>query len=206
MRSQSSSRPHLALGSRLVIHRRAPPRRKLPPSSPASFTHQQYLVFTRTSHAQVLPRSIDSSRHERRSASASTTRLPHVPCSKCWVRSQTTSPRRSPRLELVVGAPVSEAGGGAYVVMARRDTWSRAARRKKTQQLRALRTGPQHCNGNQESGPEQVREGGRRSLRMCGWRSNAWWERAKGESGVQLVVQWKRGHDVQVFESFASHN
>jgi hypothetical protein len=34
---------------------------------------------------------------------------------------------------VVVVAPVSEAGGGAYIVMARQDTWSRAARRKKTQ-------------------------------------------------------------------------
>jgi DNA primase len=28
---------------------------------------------------------------------------------------------------------------------------------------------------------------------------------ASGSKGVQLVVQWKRGHDAQAFESFASH-
>jgi hypothetical protein len=28
---------------------------------------------------------------------------------------------------------------------------------------------------------------------------------AGGSNGFQLVVQWKRGHDAQTFEGFASH-
>jgi len=95
------------------------------------------------------------------------------------------------------GVVVSEAGGGAYVVVAKRDTWSRAARRKKIQQLRAPGTGT------------GAGEGGRSALLVA----HVWVEeesrcvvgKSEGESGVQLVVQWKRGHDAQVFESFASH-
>ncbi|KAH9035691.1 S-adenosyl-L-methionine dependent methyltransferase [Lactarius hengduanensis] len=87
----------------------------------------------------------------------------------------------------VTVAPLSESvdgsGGETYAVAARRDTWSRAARRKKAQLLSG------------EEGAALV--------------AHVWVEeervRKSGESGVQLVVQWKRGHDAQAFESFASH-
>ena len=42
----------------------------------------------------------------------------------------------------MVVEPVSDVGGGIYVFIARRDLWSRAARRKKAQQLRAPDTEP----------------------------------------------------------------
>ena len=113
----------------------------------------------------------------------------------------------------VTVAPLSDAGGETYVVVARRDTWSRAARRKKAQLLRAPDTGP--------AAAAEVGTGtgfGARTETGAGEESGAalvvhvWVEVEEervgmngGESGVQLVVQWKRGHDAQVFESFASH-
>lgn len=95
----------------------------------------------------------------------------------------------------VVVAPDAADGDrcGTYVVVARRDTWSRAARRKKAQQLRAPDPGPDAGTG--------AREEGRVALV-----SHVWVEEERmGKSGVQLVVQWKRGHDAQLFESFACH-
>ena len=92
----------------------------------------------------------------------------------------------------VVVAPDAEDGDscGIYVVVARRDTWSRAARRKKAQQLC---TGPGAGTG--------ARGEGRAALV-----AHVWVEKERmGKSGVQLVVQWKRGNDAQLFESFASH-
>lgn len=74
-----------------------------------------------------------------------------------------------------------------YVVIARRDTWSRAARRKKTQQL---------CT------PDPGARGEKRAALIA----HVWVEKERmRKSGVQLVVQWKRGDDAQLFESFASH-
>jgi hypothetical protein len=39
--------------------------------------------------------------------------------------------------------------------------------------------------------------------------AHVWVEECMGDAreskGVQLVVQWKRGHDAQAFERFASH-
>ena len=107
----------------------------------------------------------------------------------------------------MVVAPVSEAGGGAYVVVAKRDTWSRAARRKKTQQLRGSGTGPPTATES-GTGGTGAGEGGRALLVARVWveEESVVVGKSGGESGVQhLVVQWKRGHDVQVFESFASH-
>jgi hypothetical protein len=94
----------------------------------------------------------------------------------------------------MVLALVTEAGGGSYVVMVRKDTWSRAARRKKTQQLRALRTGPQHCNGTRNR--DRSRWGERAALVAHVWvEEQCVVAKSGSESGVQLVVQWKRGHE-----------
>ena len=82
-----------------------------------------------------------------------------------------------------------------YVVVARRDTWSRAARRKKAQQLCTSDPGPGPGAGTGARGE------GRAALV-----AHVWVEKERmGKSRVQLVVQWKRGNDVQLFESFASH-
>ena len=98
-------------------------------------------------------------------------------------------------------AVVSDAGDGTYMVVARRDTWSRAARRrKKAQLLRAPDTGPEVGIGTETGAGEEMAA----ALVVHVWVEEEEEERA-GKSGVQLVVQWKRGHDVQVFESFASH-
>jgi hypothetical protein len=97
----------------------------------------------------------------------------------------------------VVVAPDTGDGGSCrtYVAAARRDTWSRAARRRKAQQL---------CTPDPDPGPgagTRAREEGRAALV-----AHVWVEEGRmGKSGAQLVVQWKRGHDVQLFESFASH-
>ena len=97
----------------------------------------------------------------------------------------------------VVVAPDAEDGDSCrtYVVVTRRDTWSRAARRKKAQQLCTPDPRPRARTGTVE------REEGRAALV-----AHVWVEKeCMGKSGVQLVVQWKRGHDAQLFESFASH-
>jgi hypothetical protein len=87
---------------------------------------------------------------------------------------------------LVVGAPVSEVGGGAYVVVARRDTWSHAARRKKTQQVRA---GP-HTPTESGTGGTGAGEGGRAALVAHVWVEEkcVMVGKRKGESGVQQLV------------------
>ena len=111
--------------------------------------------------------------------------------------------------EVIVVAPVTGDaggdGGGACVVVARRDTWSRAARRKKAHQSRDPDPGP-HIAAEAETGisagsGNEVGEKGRAALVAHVWVE----EECAGKSEVQLVVQWKRGHDAQVFESFASH-
>jgi hypothetical protein len=101
-------------------------------------------------------------------------------------------------------AVVSDAGGGTYVVVARRDTWSRAARRKKAQLLRA---GAAAEAGTETSTGTETETGAGEAVLVV---VHVWVEEERvgksgGESGVQLVVQWKRGHDAQAFESFASH-
>ena len=107
----------------------------------------------------------------------------------------------------MVVAPVSEGGGGTYVVVAKRDTWSRAARRKKTQQLRVSGIGP-HTATEPGIGGTGAGEGGQAALVAHVWVEEECLvvRKSGGESGgQQLVVQWKRGHDAQLFESFASH-
>ncbi|KAH9009340.1 S-adenosyl-L-methionine dependent methyltransferase, partial [Lactarius hengduanensis] len=100
---------------------------------------------------------------------------------------------RAPPTCLTV-APLSESvdgsGGETYAVAAS-GTHGRAARRKKAQLL--------------FSGYRASAARGRGAALVA----HVWVEeervRKSGESGVQLVVQWKRGHDAQAFESFASH-
>lgn len=106
--------------------------------------------------------------------------------------------------EAVAVESASEPGGGdgrgTYVVVARRDTWSRAARRKKAQLLRAP-----------DPGPDAAADAGAGTgTGAAALVAHVWVEEERvgmsgDENGVQLVVQWKRGHDAQVFESFASH-
>ncbi|KAI0248957.1 hypothetical protein BJV78DRAFT_1347967 [Lactifluus subvellereus] len=72
-------------------------------------------------------------------------------------------------------------------VVARRDTWSRSARRR----VRGLDSDP--AAGRTGTREEETRQ---QVLLVA----DVWME-----GGVELVVEWKRGHDVQAFESFASH-
>ncbi|KAH9068077.1 S-adenosyl-L-methionine dependent methyltransferase [Lactarius deliciosus] len=86
-----------------------------------------------------------------------------------------------------------------------RDTWSRAARRKKAQLLRSPDTVPSaavEAGTGTGIGTGAGEEGA--ALVAHVWVEGERVEKS-GESGVQLVVQWKRGHDAQAFESFASH-
>ncbi|KAH9064375.1 S-adenosyl-L-methionine dependent methyltransferase [Lactarius vividus] len=94
---------------------------------------------------------------------------------------------------------VDGSGGEIYAVAAKRDTWSRAARRKKARLLRSpdAGTGAAAEAGN---GTGAGKEGGAALV------ARVWVEEEReGKNGVQLVVQWKQGHDAQTFESFASH-
>jgi hypothetical protein len=96
---------------------------------------------------------------------------------------------------------ISDAPSNKVCVVARQDTWSRSARRK----ARAALPNPDPPAG------EKGLEGGgdRRSQRPILLVADVWVEERVGEAseskGVQLVVQWKRGHDAQAFEGFASH-
>jgi hypothetical protein len=82
------------------------------------------------------------------------------------------------------GLSISNESGGKVCVVARRDMWSRSARRR----ARATRgTGME-----EEATLEPV-------LLVAYVRIE---ERT---SGGELVVEWKRGQDVQAFESFTSH-
>jgi hypothetical protein len=57
-------------------------------------------------------------------------------------------------------------------------------------------------------GAEQGHERSQRSVLLIAhvWVEEFAGDRDVGESkGWQLVVQWKRGHDAQAFEGFASH-
>ena len=57
-------------------------------------------------------------------------------------------------------------------------------------------------------GAEEDQERGQQPVLLIAhmWVEEFAGDRDAGKSkGWQLVVQWKRGHDVQAFESFASH-
>ncbi|KAH9966325.1 hypothetical protein BGW80DRAFT_1230306 [Lactifluus volemus] len=78
---------------------------------------------------------------------------------------------------------ISNESGGKVCVVARRDTWSRSARRR----ARATRgTGI----------------GKEATLEPVLLVAHVWIEE---RTGGELVVEWKRGQDIQAFESFTSH-
>jgi hypothetical protein len=102
-------------------------------------------------------------------------------------------------LQRVLGALAGEAVSisneleDKVCIVARRDTWSRGARRR----ARALDS--DLTAGGMGTGEEEVQ----RPVLLV---AHVWVEGGcAGESEVQLVVQWKRGQDVQAFESFGSH-
>ncbi|KAI9507334.1 hypothetical protein F5148DRAFT_1149830 [Russula earlei] len=82
-------------------------------------------------------------------------------------------------------------------VVAKQDTWSRSARRR----VRARVANLGSPSGSQMMDDEEDDESERPVLLMA----HVWVEGSVGENEAQLVVQWKQGHDVQAFESFASH-
>ena len=104
---------------------------------------------------------------------------------------------------------VSDESDNKVCIVARQDTWSRSARRK------ARRAAVP--NVNLQAG-EKGTEGGRgaeedRGKSQCPILliAHVWVEEFTDDCDVgeskrwRLVVQWKRGHDVQVFDGFASH-
>ena len=119
-------------------------------------------------------------------------------------------------IQKVVGALASEAvsvsdgpGGNKVCVVAGQDTWSRSARRKARRAALPnadLPAGEKGMEGG--CGAEGDRGSSQRPVLLV---AHVWVEESAGErdaggnKGCQLVVQWKRGHDAQAFESFASH-
>jgi hypothetical protein len=86
---------------------------------------------------------------------------------------------------------ISDELGDKVCVVAQRDTWSRSARRR----ARALDSDP-------AVGGRGVGEETRGPVLLV---AHVWIEGQGGGSKVELVVEWKRGKDVQMFESFVSH-
>ncbi|KAI0283555.1 hypothetical protein BC826DRAFT_920462 [Russula brevipes] len=78
---------------------------------------------------------------------------------------------------------ISAAPGNKVCVVAKKDTWSRSARRK-----------------GRTSNPDSL--AGRKGRES---REDDGSQRHRGENQVELVVQWKHGHDLKAFESFACH-
>jgi len=105
---------------------------------------------------------------------------------------------------VAVVAPVSEAGGRAYVVVARRDTRS-VARRSPEEDSAVACSGNRapHCDDGTGTGAGEGRGGGARCAYVGGRGVCGRKERGRERSAV--VMQRKRGHVSQVFESFASH-
>ena len=110
--------PHAPLGPRLVLHRRALPRRKSSrgtfPAGPAS----QYAFLLPLTGALHSPghRTPKRGRASPYPPPANdlpptplTKRLPHLPCSKCWARWQ-ASPSPSPRLRRWLSHPTPRTG------------------------------------------------------------------------------------------------
>ena len=119
-------------------------------------------------------------------------------------------------IQKVLGALASEAvsvsdepGDNKVCVVARQDTWSRSARRKARRAAipnADLLAGEKGTEGG--CGTEGDHGRSQRPVLLVAhvWVEEFAGERDAGESkGWQLVVQWKRGHDVQAFEGFASH-
>ncbi|KAF8486300.1 S-adenosyl-L-methionine dependent methyltransferase [Russula ochroleuca] len=96
---------------------------------------------------------------------------------------------------------ISDAPGNKVCVVARQDTWSRSARRKARAALPDV-----DREKRMEGGAEEEEGTSQRQVLLV---AHVWVEECMGDAreskGVQLVVQWKRGHDAQAFERFASH-
>jgi len=89
---------------------------------------------------------------------------------------------------------VSNTTGDKICVVAKQDTWSRSARRKAA---RIPSSGKKSVDDVEED------DGSQRPPVLV---VHVWVESStEGENKAQLVVQWKRGHDAQAFEGFASH-
>lgn len=118
-------------------------------------------------------------------------------------------------IQKVLGTLASEAvsvsdepSDNKVCVVARQDTWSRSARRKARRaalpsvDLPAEEKGMEGGCGTEED---------HRSQRPVLLIAHVWVEEFAGDrdggksKGWQLVIQWKRGRDVQAFEGFASH-
>jgi len=104
-------------------------------------------------------------------------------------------------MQRVLGTLVSEAvsisntTSDKVCVVAKQDTWSRSARRK------AARI--PDPSGKKNTDDVEEDDGSQPPPLLV---AHVWVESAtEGENRAQLVVQWKRGHDVQAFERFASH-
>jgi hypothetical protein len=99
---------------------------------------------------------------------------------------------------------ISDAQSNKVCVVARQDTWSRSARRK----ARAALPNPDLPNGEKgaEGGDEKEDERNQPHILLV---VDVWVEERVGDAsesnGAHLIVQWKRGHDAQAFEGFASH-
>ena len=90
---------------------------------------------------------------------------------------------------------ISDVPSNKVCVVARKDTWSRSARRK----VRVPNPDPPARGTKLESGEDG---GKRRPLLLV---AHVWVEKCAGESKAQVIVQWRQGRDAQAFESFASH-
>ena len=97
------------------------------------------------------------------------------------------APRLSSVLASIPGVSVTArpAPGVDVVVSSTGNTWSRAARRKKQEAM-------------------QVEDGAPVEIQLvCRIRCQR--EAARGESGTVVVIDWVKGTDRALFESFASH-
>jgi len=93
---------------------------------------------------------------------------------------------------------ISNTTSDKVCVVAKQDTWSRSARRK------AARIPDLNPSSGKKSMDEVEEDDG--SQRPPLLVAHVWVESStEGENKAQLVVQWKRGHDAQAFEGFASH-
>jgi hypothetical protein len=119
-------------------------------------------------------------------------------------------------IQKVLGALANEAvsvsdepSDNKVCVVARQDTWSRSARRKARRAALPnvdLPGGEKGMVGG--CGAEGDHGRSQRPILLIAhvWVEELAGDRDVGESkGWRLVVQWKRGYDVQAFEGFASH-
>jgi hypothetical protein len=120
-------------------------------------------------------------------------------------------------IQKVLGALESEAvsisnsdepGDNKVCIVARQDTWSRSARRKARRAALPVANADLPAGEKGMEGEEGGDGGKQRAVLLV---AHVWVEefRVAGDVGKsrewELVVQWKRGRDVQAFEGFASH-